>query len=385
VDARSQGWHARPPRDDDEAARAARTGDAHLYECVRRDEPPGTYEELWTRVGPLRPVVPPSRAELRALELALTRAGTRALPTLCAALYRVAVEYVNGLPEPHHERLTYGECLTAADPGSHAADIVETAAWDIGARIGSGRLDERALLAVSEILRSWARDPARQVDVAASLAYVLGRVIDAAGGYRRVCDQWLREHKASDPVDGKLRHWACSMSSHRRVPARWSTLRLIVAVNPPPEMPAQGRVAAIAQALADAVTDPALFNPRVRAWPMYAELWYLPPLDPANAPDTLPITLVCALHAQAAGDDAQCESADRVPAADDLVTAAHDTMTAGLRALTDDAGTGLSLLPIGEEEYTRAQRHSAGAFISGGRRPGLAPPDGPAWEAALTA
>lgn len=392
VDAYWRPWRMRAPEPGPETDRAAREGTAVVYDGGRTGTPPGPLGEIEQRVGPLRPVIPPRTVELSALESSLTRAGRRALPTLCAALHHVALAYLGGLPDD--DRARYGDCLTAANPGSRASQAVQAAAWKIGANLAATRVDERALAVVTTVLREWVIHPTCYTEVAANLSHVLGRVVDRRGGYRNICDQWLLENPLSDIDGGALRAWACASARYRTGDARWHTVPVMIAVNParrtgtadPGERPAPlwpRRAAAVAQTLADAVTDPTLFPASVRFWPMYAELWCLPAaaeLDadddeaadepcPAAGPVELPVVLACTLHADASGfltgDDA-----GGCPPDHELVTAARAAMAAGLHAAECGAvacpdGEELAVMPITPEEFARAHAASAGTFISG--------------------
>ncbi|MER5649670.1 hypothetical protein [Streptosporangium sp. NPDC002524] len=180
VDGRGDGWLSVKPHTEEDKA----LGVPVVYQG-RPGQPNTTLEALTAERGPVRPVVLPSDDDDEALRQALTGAGRKAAGTLAAALYRVACKASDaaGRRAP--------DLLVAGRPGSWESASMRQLTWEIGSDIKPKWVDAAALGVLEEILTRWVLSPDSFVEVAENLASVFGPVVDAAGGWEKVADQWL--------------------------------------------------------------------------------------------------------------------------------------------------------------------------------------------------
>lgn len=159
-----------------------------------------TLDELTAQCGPLTPVVAASRVDSETLHLALAAAHDKAMTTLLSVLSFIAsdCEATDG----SYDRLVAGR------PGSWESalllDLVSA-----GNSITADRVDATAHTAVRAVLTRWLFDETSRVEVAETLASILGDLVDGRGGWDQIADQRLRR----SPIAESLHHYATGLSS----------------------------------------------------------------------------------------------------------------------------------------------------------------------------
>lgn len=188
VDASNVGWHL--------------VGDGLYHPPVATGLTPATYRTLDDARGPLRPVVPAPAADLDVLVEALTGAGPLAVGSLARALHEAAE--------------ATRQDLTAGRPGSWEADTLRTLTH-LGRDLRRDRDHGPTAAVVCAILVRWVSDPAGFVEVAETLAGVLGRVVDRRGGWGKVAEIGIRSLAYAD----QLRNYATSHSQRHGPGSGW--------------------------------------------------------------------------------------------------------------------------------------------------------------------
>jgi hypothetical protein len=153
-----------------------------------------TEAELVERHGPLRPVVPLSKADVDALGAAFERAGRKAAYSVAVAVLRTIErcrDDAGGMDRPDESHESSLRQIRAGRPRSWEAHrLTEMASWsDVEM---TSRYDEPATQAIHEILYRWVTDPDGYVEVAENLAAITSRWADEHGGWQAFADQWLQ-------------------------------------------------------------------------------------------------------------------------------------------------------------------------------------------------
>ena len=174
VDAHDQGWYL--------------CGDG-LYDAdygFKRGLEPLPYDQLAEQRSPLRPVLPVTDEDEAAIIAALTEAGPKAAGSVVVALYSA----FRAQAEAHRP----DSRLLAGREGSWESDGLPTLAWEIGSRVAEkpSRFHEPAAALIANLIDRWTTDPDRYTEVAETLAFIFGRVADAAGGWDKVADRYLQ-------------------------------------------------------------------------------------------------------------------------------------------------------------------------------------------------
>ncbi|MGW4639634.1 hypothetical protein ACWEN6_13955 [Sphaerisporangium sp. NPDC004334] len=192
VDAEGEGWLHHPAYQDIPE---------HYDTYPRRDLGEMTLAQLREQRGPIREVVAPPSEDCDALRQALTGAGRKAMGTVLVALYQIGMECIERTPNRSDHLLVAGR------PGSWESATVGRVQW-LGGDITAGRVDQAALEVCVATLRRWLLDGPGVVEVAETLASILGEVTDDLGGWEKMADQWLVRHEGAELIEG----WACSRS-----------------------------------------------------------------------------------------------------------------------------------------------------------------------------
>ncbi|HEY3514595.1 MAG TPA: hypothetical protein VGL36_35775 [Kribbella sp.] len=208
-----------------------------------RDLPDRTYPELVASRGPLRPVLPITRADSEQLRELFAAAGRRAVTTLAAALEQVVhtlragrrgtAGTVGGADWEYARRtltagregswesvaliqvVLFGNSLNLAKP-SRATGLSNNGD-DLRAAGPSKRVDPDVRAALAEMLTGWVTGPARYTEVAETLAAEVSRYCDdTAGpdGWRAVADQWLQPGGRAVTDFRRCYHLLYSQSEH---------------------------------------------------------------------------------------------------------------------------------------------------------------------------
>jgi len=171
VDVDDQGWYL--------------SGDGlyHADYDHRRGLGPLPYGDLAAQRGPLRPVLPVTDEDEAALVASLTAAGVKAAGSVAVALHSVF-----DLHKMHRTRLLAGR------EGSWESAGLPYLAWEVGSRVAEkpSRFDPAAATLLAATIDRWVTDLERYTEVAETLAFIFGRVADAAGGWGQVADRYLQ-------------------------------------------------------------------------------------------------------------------------------------------------------------------------------------------------
>lgn len=151
-------------------------------------------DELAEQCGPLRPVVPPTEADVAELRQAWTTAGRKAAYTTAVAV-QIAFECLReghgGLAAPHSYEVTRRQ-LVAGRPGSwESVRLFELQRWANKDKVS--RYDAAAADTIATVLQRWVSGADRYTEVAETLAGLFGAFADEQGGWPAVADQWLQQ------------------------------------------------------------------------------------------------------------------------------------------------------------------------------------------------
>ncbi|WP_149264332.1 hypothetical protein [Actinomadura sp. K4S16] len=160
------------------------------------------FPELYGRRGPLRAVVPVEACDVGRLRDLVRQVGAKSLATIAAALYQVEKLYGARPPEPTASGVRR-DLLTAGRPSSWESGVLLDLVWRVGPAVSRQRLDPELLEWGRVIFARWVRCPSGYVEVAGTLAAVLGPVVGESGEFSAVADGEL-------VGDERLRGWACS-------------------------------------------------------------------------------------------------------------------------------------------------------------------------------
>ncbi|MGM0723977.1 MAG: hypothetical protein ACQEXM_26150 [Actinomycetota bacterium] len=164
--------------------------DASDYQAQRLLTP----GELAEQCGPLRPVVPPTEADVAELRRAWTAAGRKAAYTTAVAV-QIAFGRLRdghgGLAAPHSYEVTRRQ-LVAGRPGSwEAVRLFELQLWANKNKVS--RYDAAAADTIATVLQRWVSSPDRYTEVAETLTGLFATFADEQGGWPAVADQWLQQ------------------------------------------------------------------------------------------------------------------------------------------------------------------------------------------------
>lgn len=177
----------------------------------------GPYSASWplwkvAERGPLHLVDAPTTAETATVVDALTAAQTLAVGTVCWLL--------GDRLKAHHRADGHTRRMVCGRPGSWESEAIKHIGWNVGCDMRTGRrVDQTAVVAVGTVLDRWTCWPpgaypadAPVVEVAETLACLLGEVADNLGGWDRMADRWLRS--ASPDVVDQVRGWFIDRSAN---------------------------------------------------------------------------------------------------------------------------------------------------------------------------
>lgn len=159
----------------------------------RLDDRTWTLAELEDERAPLRPVVVMPGDEYRTLVDALAGAGREAVATVMAGLLT--------LSQRCYRTDGSDARLIAGDPESWGSRLLPRFAWEVGINLSSSRFDPRVLRIMDGVIGRWIFDSQAYVEVAGNLASVLSEVVERAGGYGLVTDQWLRNGALASEIE----------------------------------------------------------------------------------------------------------------------------------------------------------------------------------------
>ncbi|WP_428957915.1 hypothetical protein [Streptomyces sp. cg35] len=160
----------------------------------RRDLPPMPYAQLEAERGPLRPVVAMESEDSQALAQALAAAGKKGFATLLFSLNAAARALIADGRN--------AAVFTSGRPGSWEADLFRSQILWEGADIAPGRRDPAAEKVADALIHKWITGPV-QVELADSLASILGKAALIAGSWTAITDQWLAKKDV-------LEHWTAA-------------------------------------------------------------------------------------------------------------------------------------------------------------------------------
>lgn len=184
VDAEHRGWMLMGGRDG-----APEYMDASDFRAQRTLAP----DELAAQHGPLRPVRPPTEADVAELRAAMDLAGRKAIYSLAVAIYEARRELEAGRsdlewPEPMYLAKRQ---LLAGRPGSWEADrLYNLALWPYPDKVR--RIHAEARERMTAVLLRWVSAPEQYTEVAETLAGIVSEHADERGGWAAVADQWLQ-------------------------------------------------------------------------------------------------------------------------------------------------------------------------------------------------
>jgi hypothetical protein len=170
----------------------------HTYPSL--DGPALTLETLTEQRGPLVPVVRARRDDCDTIRLALAGAGEKALASLLAALSFVSADCEAS--DNSRDRLVAGR------PGSWESELLLSLSV-FGDGIMPHRTDLDTVADIRTVLTTWVFGETGRVEVAETLADILGDVIDGRGGWNQITDQQLRQSRIAE----HLHHYVTYQSS----------------------------------------------------------------------------------------------------------------------------------------------------------------------------
>lgn len=216
VDAHGCGWRTcfppapQPPEDDPWCAVFPALDEDHIGEQKWR------FSQILAVRGPIRPVDLPSNDDRDLLKALLAHAKTQAAGTLIFALHALHDECVR--VDGHSLRLTAGR------PGSWEADVLQTlsrncvpiteVANEEHPEFGPHPGLENLPTVIYHLLHGWLFDPARQVELAETLAHLFGTVVDGRGGWDQVTTSRLRGTQQGQLAEQLLRYTSRYYSQH---------------------------------------------------------------------------------------------------------------------------------------------------------------------------
>ncbi len=215
VDGNGYGWLIQPKLSDG-------VGPDPMYMVFPRleDQEPGSpdiqpHSRIVAERGPVRPVAPAPADDCERLEGLLAYARTQAVGTLLFALHMLREECVR--VDGHPQRMTAGrpgswessDLLDLSQACIPAAEVVQRSALPFGAVNPQGEHDADGVVGsvveeVYKVLHRWVFGPDFHVELAETLAHLVGRVIDGRGGWDEATTLFIQDSEVGDKAEKLL-------------------------------------------------------------------------------------------------------------------------------------------------------------------------------------